>query len=127
LDQKIKRAFSAFGFGMLQDIATAVKIMKREGVSSEEFVEYVEEQKRRHVKDSAKMKARREAEIRKLPKCPECKTPMVLRPAGEDPSEGSHWTCPKCRFGRYDARPLSQIQEELRKGVYKWQPDANTT
>lgn len=124
----LKKAIASFTFGQLQDAATLIKTLERNGISTSDFLAYVDDEKRRRVQARE-----RRAEInRRLPKCPTCGIPMVLREVhppdpgiGDpgDPSEGSHWTCPKCRFGRYDPRPILEIRKSIGMDAGTTTPD----
>lgn len=116
------KALAAFSFGRLQDAATLIRTLEEKGIDRDEFLAYVDGKKERRFKmmEGAR-KCRADAE-RRLPKCPTCGIPMVLRethpPDPEigdpgDPSEGTHWTCPKCRFGRYDPRAIREIRRSI--------------
>jgi len=105
----IEEKLKAFRFGQLQDCVTILKILERNGLDPGDLVRWVDEEKKRRVEIRADMEKRRKKFEAQIPRCPDCKTPMVLRPAGESPEDGSHWTCPKCRFGRYDPRPVEEI------------------
>lgn len=109
----IESACRAFNFGQIQDAATLLKTLAKQGISTDDFLTYVGKEKRRRVQARKRIEKRRAEIERRLPKCPSCGIAMILRPAGEDPEDGSHWTCPKCRFGRYDPRASSQILEIL--------------
>ena len=112
--QEMETIVAAFSFGQLQDAATLIKTLGKAGYSPENLIEYVDARK-------GKIELRKKIAERS-PKCPSCKVPMVLRAAhppdpktGDpgDPSEGSHWTCPKCRFGKYDPRSTEAIMKIL--------------
>ncbi len=107
---RMSNKLAAFSFGQLQDCANVVRLLARNAIAVDDFLSFVKEEKRRRFQERGRME-KRVAEIeRRLPKCPSCEISMVLRPAGEDPGDGSHWTCPRCRFGRYDPRGVEEVR-----------------
>lgn len=101
--------FASFSFGQLQDFATISKHLEKHGLAPNDVASYVREYKDALI---GKRFDHKLEQLKARPKCPACLIPMVLRPAGEDPEDGSHWTCPKCRYGRYDPRPLDIVWKE---------------
>lgn len=107
----IRDALKAFSFGRIQDAATIIKALERNGISTGDFLAHVAKEKRRRVRKQ--IEEQRAGIERGVAKCPSCRIPMVLRAAGPDPEDGSHWTCPRCRFGRYDPRPVQDVQKSI--------------
>lgn len=106
----ISRKLASFSFGQIQTAATLLKVLKRHGITVDDFLSFVAEEKRHRIQGRDRMERRLQEIERCLPKCPSCGTPMIFRPAGEDPGDGSHWTCPRCRFGRYDPRGVEKVR-----------------
>jgi predicted RNA-binding Zn-ribbon protein involved in translation (DUF1610 family) len=109
----LENALKGFTFGQVQDAATLLKALEKHGISRSDFLAHVAEEKRRRVQARREIEKRRTEVEKRLPKCPTCGIAMILRPAGEDPKDGSHWTCPKCRFGKYDPRTVEEIQKSI--------------
>lgn len=108
----MEKIVQAYTFGQLQDFATFLRSLDRAGISREEFLGYVEREKDRRFKANEKARRNRAEIERRLPECPSCRIPMILRDAGDG---GSHWTCPKCRLGRYDPRSVDEARKEVRR------------
>ena len=114
----MKDKLRAFTFGQLQDFVTLYEQLQREGLSLEDLSQYVKEERARLDEHSSRSLALREKLQARTPRCEKCATIMVLRPADtEVPSEGSHWTCPKCRWGFFVDKSTAQIMEELNNGL----------
>jgi hypothetical protein len=110
----MKNLSDIFNFRTLQETATVLKTLQEKAISIEDFLTWVQKEKHKQRESIERGDRARKAFISRLPKCPDCAAPMSLAPANpEDPSEGSHWTCPKCRYGRYDERPPDQIHQGL--------------
>ena len=116
----LKKAIASFTFGQLQDAATLIRVLRRKEIALDDFLAYVDGASRQQQRETDS----RDDLSRHLPRCPECDTPMVPREAHPpdpesadpgDPEEGSYWACQKCRFSRFDARPLTDIQTELQR------------
>ena len=103
MEKNIEKAISAFSLGQIQDSLALYKHIKKNGFSIQDLQDWVKGRYRKIDKKNPTKPAARPAS------CPECGFPMIVQPAGEDPEDGSHWTCPKCRFGKYDPRPVSII------------------
>lgn len=108
----MKDVLKAFGFGAIQDAATLLRVVRRAGHSTDEFLAFVESEKERRIHDLEAMRERIARVEQQMARCPDCGIPMVLRDAKDG---GSHWTCPKCRFGQYDPRPINEIEAEIRQ------------
>lgn len=106
---KMQKILEAFSFRQLQNAVTILRRLEREGLTSEDLIQHVKAEKQRLANSNTD----HEAFTAALLKCPTCKLPMVLRQAGEFPEDGSHWTCPKCRYGSYDPRPVNEIMDEV--------------
>ena len=76
-------------FGSLQDFSNLIITMKEYGITVDEFVEFVEDKKRRII--AAQEEQNRINEIHnkmwteKAPKCPDCGKPLTLGKIGENP------------------------------------------
>lgn len=117
----IERATKAFSYGHLQDLVTLLRKLTRERVTIAQFLWYMERKRQeragvieRSIKLRARVKKERAAFMRQAPKCPSCEIPLRLSTGDEN---DSHWTCPKCRYGRYDSRPAGVIMDEIRKNA----------
>jgi len=119
---EIELNLKAFSFGQKQDAATLLKTLKKHGISTDDFLSYVQEEKRRSVQARKQIEKRRSEILKRIPKCRDCGGLMVLRPVHPpdleindpgDPSEGSHWWCKGCAYGEYDPRPVEEIQKSI--------------
>jgi hypothetical protein len=109
----IENALKVFSFGQMRDAATLLGALEKHEISTDDFLAYVAEEQRRRVREGKRIERRRSEILERLPKCPSCGSAMVLRPAGPDPEDGSHWTCPDCRLGQFDERPVGAIRKSL--------------
>lgn len=104
--------FRAFTFKALQQAADIITILQREGLSNEEYLEFIED------KRLAFSLASRERVYSLMPKCPKCNIPMSLI---EGDNNDSHWVCMKCRYSVYNPESVENTQkkvlEEARNGV----------
>jgi hypothetical protein len=119
---EIESKLKVFSFGRIQDAATLIEKLKKHGIPTDDFLAYAAEEKRRRVQAEKEILKVQAATEKRLPKCPSCGIAMILRPVhppdpetGDpgDPAEGSHWTCKKCYFGKYDPRPVEEIRKSI--------------
>ena len=93
------KLFEAYSFSVLQGAADILVALKEEGITNEEFINFVQ---RKHVAYG---------QFSLMPKCPECSTSLQLI-RGEDETN-SQWLCPKCRYSQYNSKSISEVQKEL--------------
>lgn len=121
----IKKLLEPFGFtfGQLQDISTLLKGFERDNISIEDFIEYIEDQKKQRIKSIELQKeSQKEWEKRAL-KCPECKTVMRLYPVNTNPKDRvgndlrSQWLCPKCWYNEFSTKTTRDWLIEINKNL----------
>lgn len=130
--REISNALQAFSFGQIQDCVSLLSVLERHDLSTTDLRKFVSDERQLRVQGRERMNARQMTIERRLPKCPTCGIPMVLREVrppdpgiGDpgDPSEGTHWTCLKCRFGRYDRRTIQEVRKSIGMDVGTTTPD----
>lgn len=120
--------FQAFSFGRLTDAANVISQLTRYRIDPADFVaavrdkqEFQREAKLAEVAERGKTERRAEKERRswnsRAPKCPDCNTPLSLRPIRVKQCNRnrfgykSHWICPHCVWEQYSVNP---IEEEVK-------------
>ncbi len=107
---KVEAAIGPFRFGAVQDAVTLARHLRRRGVSFSLLEQYIAARVRGIRRDTRRLEARQATLARIWPHCPDCGEFVKIAP-GDDGD--SHWFCPKCRWGRYDARTKDQVIREL--------------
>lgn len=104
-------------------LANIIKHLRKHGKTVDDYLEYADAMNERHRKEIAEHE-KRQAECRanSIP-CPECNSPMALRPVNIDNAtitgddSKSVWICGnnRCMHTEYSEKTIEQWRDELKK------------
>lgn len=116
----IGQLLQAFRFGVLQDCKNIMLKLKRENISLDEFVEWIEEESK-VVEETRQVSNEYDAPVenpRKLlrRRCPDCGNYLVIKPVNHSSSTAiedapelkSVWICKRCKFDEFSDKPIHE-------------------